>query len=698
MTHGHVGLKFSESEASKKSEAVKKRLLQTRKLSLVVDLDQTIIHAAFDPTIGEWKRDETNPNHAAVKDVESFHLKDENTHDPAGTCYYIKPRPGLAEFLEEASKKYEMHIYTMATRAYAQEVAKLIDPKGVYFGDRIMSRDESGSMSHKFLNRIFPIDTKLVVIIDDRADVWSWSPNLVKVNPYGFFVGIGDINSSFLPERTDLTKPQPPTSAPTETPELVRSSEVIDANVEGANGTISTYVDAPEDSEISVIEKQLVAMAGGDDPSVLQGQVQKQEETIVTQLTERPLQKKQEILDKRDEEDASKEQQNGQGGENVEADTATPKPRHSLLRDDDEELIYLQHSLEKVHKAYFDEYDRRVAGSHGGRVAMLRGEKGPKMRPEDELHIVPDIKDIMPPIKSSILKGVVICFTGVVPQGVDPKLSDLGMWARSFGAVLSTNVTKSTTHVVAHRERRTHKVRVAAKHPRIKIVTPSWLTECFSRWRRVDERPHLIEVERDDHMVQDSLPFEELEDGVVLSESEDTGGEEGVPVLPDDFEDEGTDVAGQEEERSPIECTDEQWMAMNDELQDFLDEEDTEEENMSVASEDLRDMPAEERQEYLKSRKRKREDTDSPGASDAEDSDASVNGLTMLQRKKKRALERTTGLANVAMADKSSGLPSPDTTGPEEEEAQEEEDDDELEAAILAGFEDDGENEDGQEE
>ena len=472
----------------------------------------------------------------------------------------------------------------------------------------------------------------------------------------------------------------------------------INTNVDGANGTISTSLDSAEDNEISVIEKQLVAMAGGDDPSVLQEKVHKQEETIVTQLTERPLLKKQEILDKRDEEDASKEQQqNSEGGENVETDPTLHKQRHSLLHDNDEELIYLQHNLEKVHKAYFDEYDRRVAGSHGGRVAMLRGEKAPKVRPEDELHIVPDIKDIMPPIKTSVLKGVVICFTGVVPQGVDPKLSDLGMWARNFGAILSTNVTKSTTHVVAHKERRTHKVRVAAKHPRIKIVTPSWLTECFSRWRRVDERPHLIEVERDDHIVQDSLPFEELEDGVVLSESEDTGGEEGVPILPDDFEDEGADVAGQEEERSPIDCTDEQWMAMNDELQDFLDEDDTSDDNISVTSEDLRDMPTEERQEYLKSRKRKREDTDSAGGSDAEDSDVSVNGLTRLQRKKKRALERTTGLTNVAMAEKSSGLPSPDTTGPEEEEAPEE-DDDELGAAILAGFEDDGENEDGPEQ
>src|ERR1700677_3701645 len=40
------------------------------------------------------------------------------------------------------------------------------------FGDRIISRDENGSMTAKSLARLFPVDTKMVVIIDDRADVW----------------------------------------------------------------------------------------------------------------------------------------------------------------------------------------------------------------------------------------------------------------------------------------------------------------------------------------------------------------------------------------------------------------------------------------------------------------------------------------------------------------------------------------------
>lgn len=40
---------------------------------------------------------------------------------------------------------YEMHVYTMGTRAYASQVCNVIDPDGSFFSGRILSRDESGS-------------------------------------------------------------------------------------------------------------------------------------------------------------------------------------------------------------------------------------------------------------------------------------------------------------------------------------------------------------------------------------------------------------------------------------------------------------------------------------------------------------------------------------------------------------------------
>ena len=85
------------------------------------------------------------------------------------------------------------------------------------------------------------------------------------------------------------------------------------------------------------------------------------------------------------------------------------------------------------------------------------------------------------------------------------------MWARSFGARVSPQLTTSTTHVVAHKERRTSKVRQAARHPEIKIVTTGWLLECFTHWELVDVAPHSISVDRDEQGPHESLPFDELE-------------------------------------------------------------------------------------------------------------------------------------------------------------------------------------------
>lgn len=48
----------------------------------------------------------------------------------------------------------------------------------------------------------------MVVVIDDRADVWQYSPNLVTVLPYHFFQGTGDINE---PGKA-LQRPQAPLS------------------------------------------------------------------------------------------------------------------------------------------------------------------------------------------------------------------------------------------------------------------------------------------------------------------------------------------------------------------------------------------------------------------------------------------------------------------------------------------------------
>lgn len=504
MAHDTPHLTISKEEASRIDEEAKRRLLSSRKLSLVVDLDQTIIHAAVDPTIAEWQKDKDNPNYEAVKDVRAFQLIDDGP-GMRGCWYYIKLRPGLAEFLENVAQLYELHIYTMGTRQYAQQIANIVDPDRRYFGDRILSRDESGSMVAKNLERLFPVDTKMVVIIDDRGDVWKWSANLIRVTPFDFFVGIGDINSSFLPKKQEMQ-----TTPKSEVKKVVGNGTETDENGEQeANGVAEDGTSAIQNGTSAL--EQLMAMSGGDDPAVRELQTKGQEEIITSQLEEKPLLKMQLQQDEKDEAEAvangetspsqateSDSSDSSESSEMTPSGAAKHKARHSILKNDDEELIHLEASLTSVHTAFFAEYDRKRLAGKGGRVAELIGKRkaplpsqGDNDGPPAELLLVPDIKKVMPAMKIRVLSGVTIVFSGVLPLGTDIQSADISTWAKTFGATITDKVTRDVTHVIAARPG-TAKVKHAVKRG-IKVVGTPWLIASMQQWRRLDERPYLLE-------------------------------------------------------------------------------------------------------------------------------------------------------------------------------------------------------------
>ena len=447
----------------------------------MVDLDQTIIHATVDPTVAEWQKDPNNPNYEAIKDVKAFQLVDDGPGG-RGTWYYIKLRPGLKDFLERVSRLYELHIYTMGTRAYAQHIAELVDPDRKVFGDRILSRDESGSLVAKNLQRIFPVDTNMVVVIDDRGDVWGWTHNLIKVTQFSFFIGIGDINSSFLPKRPKIRSTPPPDPAPSDAPKEATAADKGTPSVGAATPPKHT-----ETSQRNAIPKQtqtsdstleqLVAMGGGDDPATREEQTAKQDEALNAQLQDRPLLQMQQKLDAEDESDSDFE----------------TKAKHHLLNDNDNELHWLEASLRKVHNEFFAVYEQRMADSiGGGRVAELRGAQPSSKRPSPNLDLaaIPDIKELMPALKQRVLAGVGVVFSGVIPLDVDVASAEISVWARSFGARIQTKISgKSTTHVVAARNR-TAKVRQAVRRGkgRIKVVSLAWLMDSIVQWKKLDER------------------------------------------------------------------------------------------------------------------------------------------------------------------------------------------------------------------
>ena len=67
MTHDAKGLLISADEAARLENETAQRLTMEKKLLLILDLDQTIIHATVEPTVGEWQRDKDNPNYHILK-------------------------------------------------------------------------------------------------------------------------------------------------------------------------------------------------------------------------------------------------------------------------------------------------------------------------------------------------------------------------------------------------------------------------------------------------------------------------------------------------------------------------------------------------------------------------------------------------------------------------------------------------------
>lgn len=643
MTHDQTGLMVSESVATKAEHDTQKRLLRQRKLSLVVDLDQTIIHACIEPTIGEWQGDPSNPNHEAVKDVKSFQLNDDGPRGLVNGCtYYIKLRPGLAEFLEEVSSMYELHVYTMGTRAYALNIARLVDPDKKLFGNRVISRDENGSITSKSLQRLFPVSTDMVVIIDDRADVWPLNrPNLIKVVPYDFFKGIGDINSSFLPKRQDLL-PAPPKPTPIATAKSVTSA-----------------------GKASPLD-ELVRMSGGDDAASLKSQTEEQEKTLEKQLTDRPLLHMQEELDKEDE--------HGQDPQN--GDSSHSHHRH-LLVDDDEELITLQDHLTDIHTAFYETYDKRRAERRQSEPTHPPGHSKSRRRASVDdgvdLSMVPDAGDILDELKSNVLSGLVIVLSGLVPLGVKVEESEIGIQAQSFGAQVLDSVSKRVTHLVVATSRpRTKKVQQAAKISSIKIVNQNWLIDCLSQWRRLDERPYFLDILEADR-----------------ERSDDT-----------------TEVASEEDEEDEAEAKDLKdfdWDTADKDLQEILgldDDDDSESGFDSAANSDAESDGTDSLPKQGTKRKAR-------GDSDESDDDgsSSIAGESVLAKKQRVARSRgastlrSVRTPNGEDADEEgTSLPTPGPTGDEgtegddrtrvvTEDQGEDFDDDDLERELLAELE-----------
>lgn len=180
MVHSVPELMVSSEQAEQLGREDQQRLHRNKKLVLMVDLDQTLIHTT-----------EQHCQRMSNKGIFHFQL---GRGEP---MLHTRLRPHCKDFLEKIAKLYELHVFTFGSRLYAHTIAGFLDPEKKLFSHRILSRDECIDPFSKTgnLRNLFPCGDSMVCIIDDREDVWKFAPNLITVKKYIYFQGTGDINA-----------------------------------------------------------------------------------------------------------------------------------------------------------------------------------------------------------------------------------------------------------------------------------------------------------------------------------------------------------------------------------------------------------------------------------------------------------------------------------------------------------------------
>lgn len=574
MVHSVPELMVSSEQAKQLAQEDQQRLHRNKKLVLMVDLDQTLIHTT-----------EQHCQRMSNKGIFHFQL---GRGEP---MLHTRLRPHCKDFLEKIAKLYELHVFTFGSRLYAHTIAGFLDPEKKLFSHRILSRDECIDPFSKTgnLRNLFPCGDSMVCIIDDREDVWKFAPNLITVKKYIYFQGIGDINAPPGSREAQAARKGGPSSRPIESAEQVdalgadeqnnglrkRSKEpsvsgkdepsLPQSSQEGATsertqGIVEEEPGLSQGSEAGqkVLEsgQKSNAAQAEDKKDVKEDEGKRTEEARGGANSSAPSHESNNLdfelsSDSDSDSDSGKPPSSGSGGQSrsraakeseqegdgqdpsdedatkdadskgsCEVENSSDSAEHpgvvlpdpelgngclerrepetesqnseqsgvtvgeELLdqsmedeeedadTDQDDHLVYLEEVLERIHAEYFARYD-----------AYLRKETSE----------MPDIRRIVPELKSKTLEGTTVVFSGLYPTNYPMERTREFYHAKALGArigktlILNSQDPNRTTHLIAARAG-TEKVRQAQGCKHLHVVNPDWLWSCLERWERVEEQ------------------------------------------------------------------------------------------------------------------------------------------------------------------------------------------------------------------
>lgn len=527
---GGVTLTVSETEGLRLAQEDAERLRKLKKLSLVLDLDHTLVHATNDIRARQ---------HLGRDDVRSLLLPMMETEPgppspPANyndrpqflMQHFVKFRPHVGFFLKHLLPYYEIGVYTAGTREYAEQITLLLARHVVNANMDQVDLDQLRMKIAKVQAELQASSSEDMMTRKNTAEALAQvgPPETAKEEPNNVFSDT-IINGN-------ITKTAAPPSKRRRTDAGTDSDHAMD--VEPGNDDDETR---QESKNLPLEGKKRKRVMFGEPPPDLRTDrtTQQHLDELLRQLEEaeqleaRAVEMRQRlfgtrvvsrtdvgdlgrdvkslkrifpcggtmaaVVDDREDvwanaEEVSFAARPGEPPDNLllvrpyhwdtflgfadvnnaaGVDLSAASTAEHRQSESDQQLMWTTNVLERLHQRYYS-------------------YSGPDR---------PSVPGILRGMRSEVLAGCNVVLSGLVPlhkQGhddADRARPAAVRYVECLGATLLPSVTSSVTHVVAAKDG-TDKILAARTVPGCFIVKPSWLMECVWSVTKRDERPHLL--------------------------------------------------------------------------------------------------------------------------------------------------------------------------------------------------------------